>query len=489
MTTGEKIQYYRKKLGLSQEELGQKLLVSRQTVSLWENGQTAPTIDNLVRLKEIFGVSVDELLGCENETTETPETSPDTPVPSESYKFDLTKADISSAFKSIIKMLFLPLLKTVLVLIAVLAVYIWIDMPDIAIGIFAGILGIITISNIHQFFNYRRMWKKRTPDFEVSEYEYKVFGDYFTIDLTVDGELISTEKIKFSDVQKVYDGSKFLLIIVHGAIYILKKSCLISNSAFYIAMYNPEKSGDKKAIKKLTIATNILSALSLGILAFLFAVNYIYFTFEHFWIPITLLPIPLALTVLGYKLKRHNTKYKKNVIIGTVVLTALCIDIAVNYIIGDLDTYEYDPVAYFSDSTSIILPEEVVDSYTIEFADDTQPGYGGYVYSMSKVVYEEYCADTFENNISYDSRWLDSFPEELEEWIYPLQFDEGHKEANKMMLYNDLTGEYNTVPEAYVKDEYCSFTAAFYHFDSNQLELFSYEYVPTFEFDEANTDN
>ena len=62
MTVGQRIQHYRKLQGLSQEELGQKLLVSRQTVSLWENDQTLPTIDNLVRLKEIFGVSIDDLL-------------------------------------------------------------------------------------------------------------------------------------------------------------------------------------------------------------------------------------------------------------------------------------------------------------------------------------------------------------------------------------------------------------------------------------------
>ena len=48
MTVGEKIQAYRKRLGMSQEELGQKLLVSRQTISLWEKDQTVPTIDNLI---------------------------------------------------------------------------------------------------------------------------------------------------------------------------------------------------------------------------------------------------------------------------------------------------------------------------------------------------------------------------------------------------------------------------------------------------------
>ena len=64
MTVGEKIQFYRKRAGLSQEELGQQLLVSRQTVSLWETGQTMPTLDNLIRLRAIFGASIDEIL-CE----------------------------------------------------------------------------------------------------------------------------------------------------------------------------------------------------------------------------------------------------------------------------------------------------------------------------------------------------------------------------------------------------------------------------------------
>lgn len=66
MTVGKSIQKYRKDLMLSQEELGQKLLVSRQTVSLWEKDQTVPTIDNLIRLKEVFGISIDEILGIEN---------------------------------------------------------------------------------------------------------------------------------------------------------------------------------------------------------------------------------------------------------------------------------------------------------------------------------------------------------------------------------------------------------------------------------------
>ena len=67
MTISEKIQHYRKSAGLSQEDLAKSLLVSRQTISLWENGQTLPTIDNLIRLREIFNVSLDDMLCEENE--------------------------------------------------------------------------------------------------------------------------------------------------------------------------------------------------------------------------------------------------------------------------------------------------------------------------------------------------------------------------------------------------------------------------------------
>lgn len=62
MTIGERIKHYRKNAGLSQEELAQKLFVSRQTISLWEIDKTMPTIENLILLKDIFGVSIDEIL-------------------------------------------------------------------------------------------------------------------------------------------------------------------------------------------------------------------------------------------------------------------------------------------------------------------------------------------------------------------------------------------------------------------------------------------
>lgn len=71
MTIGESIHNYRTKMNLSQEELANKILVSRQTVSLWEKDQTQPTIDNLKRLKEVFGEPIDKLLCGDEEDKNT----------------------------------------------------------------------------------------------------------------------------------------------------------------------------------------------------------------------------------------------------------------------------------------------------------------------------------------------------------------------------------------------------------------------------------
>lgn len=59
----DNIKNYRKKNNMSQDELAEKLGVSRQSISLWETGQTQPTIDNIIALAKIFNVSSDMLLG------------------------------------------------------------------------------------------------------------------------------------------------------------------------------------------------------------------------------------------------------------------------------------------------------------------------------------------------------------------------------------------------------------------------------------------
>lgn len=57
----------RKKQGLTQEEMAQKLFVTRQAVSRWENGESVPSIDTLQLMSKTFGIPINALLGCPQE--------------------------------------------------------------------------------------------------------------------------------------------------------------------------------------------------------------------------------------------------------------------------------------------------------------------------------------------------------------------------------------------------------------------------------------
>lgn len=62
MSFAEKLMSLRKSRGWSQEELGERLDVTRQTVSKWELGATTPEMEKLAAISELFGVSTDELI-------------------------------------------------------------------------------------------------------------------------------------------------------------------------------------------------------------------------------------------------------------------------------------------------------------------------------------------------------------------------------------------------------------------------------------------
>ncbi|MCM1541879.1 MAG: helix-turn-helix domain-containing protein [Blautia sp.] len=70
MILAEKVASLRKKKGWSQEELAEKLGISRQSVSKWESGASIPDIDKIIMLSELFQVSTDYLLKDEMEESE-----------------------------------------------------------------------------------------------------------------------------------------------------------------------------------------------------------------------------------------------------------------------------------------------------------------------------------------------------------------------------------------------------------------------------------
>ena len=62
MTMAERLQRLRKEHHFSQEQLAEKLQVSRQAVSKWENGQTAPDLNNIITMSNLYEVTTDYIL-------------------------------------------------------------------------------------------------------------------------------------------------------------------------------------------------------------------------------------------------------------------------------------------------------------------------------------------------------------------------------------------------------------------------------------------
>ena len=68
MNLGENIYRLRTEQGMSQEALAAALEVSRQSVSKWENNSAVPELEKLIKMSEVFGVTLDQLVGKEAPT-------------------------------------------------------------------------------------------------------------------------------------------------------------------------------------------------------------------------------------------------------------------------------------------------------------------------------------------------------------------------------------------------------------------------------------
>lgn len=81
MNLPKKLSFLRKEKGLSQENLADEMNVSRQAVSKWESGNVMPSLDNLIYLSKLYGVTIDFLI--DDSQNLPPEPAPPEPVPAE----------------------------------------------------------------------------------------------------------------------------------------------------------------------------------------------------------------------------------------------------------------------------------------------------------------------------------------------------------------------------------------------------------------------
>ena len=469
MTISEKLQYYRKKAKMSQEELGGKLLVSRQTISLWETGQTLPTIDNLIKLKEIFKVSLDELL-CEASENISVE------APRESHTFTYSQDDLKKIYKSFVGDF---LKKAILWSTISIICWLWLFGNDTDYNAMCFLLGMILTLDILYFKNYKlrkKFWKKRENALAINEYTYNVYDDYLIFEIRRNTEIVRKSMIYYTAIDKVNIQKGYYCFDFEGQSFTVKKSVLGDDSILSDKLtklsYAPRKEAPKKATGIWNVVSWVLFVSS--VLSIFIASGFISITTTHInhieemWRMFLFLPIPLASIVLGIFFKKRGWKAKKNIIVGITMTVVLLIFGAFSFAFDDFFDYSDAHIVMVEEYTGIDIPQHN-GVMTEDWTTGTQTVARGYVYYSTKINFDYDIAQDFEAQLLGDERWLSQLPNELVGVLSSLNYT---TISEYTLLYNVDTGEFNTVPS---ENGTYRFVSLFYSTEHNEMKIIEYD--------------
>ena len=338
MTVGERLQQYRKNLGLSQEELSQRLFVSRQTVSQWETDQTLPTVDNLIRIKEIFGVSLDALV-CEENAAEPSESEE---APSETYRFSLSDEEIKTHHHArMVSYLRRPFLNVLLLLLVTVISILQGKYSTDARVLVVFVFVLILIRFIIRCLMMRKMQKQIDQILISRIYQYDFYRTNFTMRIEKDGALSSFTVIPYDTVSCVEssDGLTSVYYNKKRAYTLLRTADLRPDSViFQLAQRTPEKRVYRKAYGLWSILSWTAFVLSIAsiplMLAFhqirlgIFGIDSESLSLENILKSVLFLPLPIASIVIGCVLKAKGQCYRKNIIVGIIMTILLTMAVA-----------------------------------------------------------------------------------------------------------------------------------------------------------------
>ena len=322
MTIGEKIQFYRKQKGLSQEQLGSMLFVSRQTVSQWETDQTVPTVENLIRLHEIFGVSVDELLAV------APRQDDPGLRPLEIYTYHYEEEDLKKVTRNSFRRNYIPQILTTAFIAFVLIFLIVTEDGAFSIGLALGVL-IMQLSFVcTSIYRSRKIHAANLAYYCDGDQTstFALYDGYLDVTDYHDGVAVFYQRLKISEIDRFVDTGEYLMLY-HGPIYhIIRKAELRENSRFFLLLENKVLSGKVDHAPGLTKALSvILCVLSVAsfLTAYTIVVNLEYYTYgfpSYDWIMLPFAAIPLLCIAYGLYLKKKGYRYKKNLVFGYIFL-------------------------------------------------------------------------------------------------------------------------------------------------------------------------
>lgn len=436
MNLGNKILEYRKKIGLSQEELGYKLNVTRQSVSLWENNQAQPSLDNLIALSKIFNISISELCG-ENEVIKN-ESNDDI----DNYLFEATVSYNEQIYVNAYKKFYLK--------------YIMIDFFGIILSFF--IIFVILCSNVSNGFfiipvlfiivfclhifkifnNIKKLAKDAInlkPNLRV---KYKFYDDYFVMESKSDNSN-STYNKKYSEINIKNQDSNYIYLTFDGVFTVIdKKTCIkYEDKLIELIGLKKEESLDKN-IKTILSLFFVLSLVSIYIALMIVAVSvsasmlpeFPLAMAEHMWKFFIVVPIPLSSVILGFIYLKKGYKCKKNIVAGTIMTIFLSIFGSFSSIFAGRISHDMNYLDPIVANINLDIPDDSYISIMYDFQDI------GDSLAMVKIKYNHNFASKLDNNWKKDTSFIPSNEIDLFLLTFTLEYD-------YFMVYDLSTNRYN----------------------------------------------
>ena len=471
MTVGERIQFHRKRLQLSQEELGQKLLVSRQTVSQWETDQTLPSVDSLMRLKDIFGVSVDEILF----PTETVD------LPMQTISHGCSEADFAEIYKATHRRALLRSAIVICVMAVVIVGLIGTESPSAGVGFVLGYWVLYTVSRISSLVKSRKSWRKHKSKVLETHYEYVLYEDRVVCNLYRENTLTGKTTIPYTEIGHTWASKNFMLFMYGGSSYLVRIDQLNIESPFYRALITAGKNktvgmpltGTKKTTSTALFWASI-AALPVGIsvaAAISPAENFI----NNLWLLFVFAVIPVASIVVGYRLKASGYRASKNIVVGFIMAILLCI-------YGLLGVIAKPPAEMKNSAVYLAGVEQRLEidipvytnAATYEYPQGVQASAQRMMVFSSTLSFDEINAEAFEATLTSSDKWMTVVPTELIGISSP---GFASDQTDYIAIFNADTHEFNVLPAEQGKYR---FIQIIYCPESNEMYIMEYDvtYVP-----------
>ena len=402
MTLGERILKYRKKAGISQEELADRLNVTRQSISLWETDQTVPSLDSLITLSELFDVSLDELCGrkvkektADEQTDEngliTSETQQATGDGEEPRCFACANTILTpSILKNMQKLSQRKSVTAYVVSIVLLAIALISAIVNaqtvgtnesgaviISFIILFLILDVILLVRLIVAGNAR--CKKNSEECRNYEYSYLFYSDYMIVK-TQSKTANSTFRVKYGDIKRTVTENN-VIFIFHDVILPIDKSSLGNSLNVVLGLLKARESAEgndnaKKenktsvkhsaAIKGLLLAMFVLSLFSIFIALIIVMIciqtsptpEFEYNMTEYMWTFYLVIPLPLTSAILGIVFLTKKYKCKKNVIAGFIMCALLALYGSFTFMFKDQIGHDFMYVYNVEYLTGINFPDK-----------------------------------------------------------------------------------------------------------------------------------